>query len=141
MVFKCNNERICKHLWKFILDQKAFFKYALYKDIFLKKKFIVFLSFKRGSDVPKIKSSSSLFSHKSKFRFSGRCESELIASQAYRSTSSLSPKNLDTSLNTTQNSNSFERNATLNYPQSFKRYLLLIILFSHTKLVFNEFQK
>ncbi|CAF0924645.1 unnamed protein product [Brachionus calyciflorus] len=102
MVFRCNNSRICKHLWKFILDQKAFF------------------NFKRGSDVPRIKSSSSLFSHKSRFRFSGRCESELIASQAYRSTSSLSPKNID-SLNTTQNTNSFERSATLNYPPTFKR--------------------
>ena len=26
MVFKCNSKRICKHLWKFILDQKVFFK-------------------------------------------------------------------------------------------------------------------
>lgn len=70
--------------------------------------------------MPRIKSSSSLFSHKSKFRFSGRCESELIASQSYRSTTSLSPKVAD-SLNTTQNSNSFERSATLNYPGTFKR--------------------
>jgi hypothetical protein len=65
MIFKCNSKRICKHLWSFILDQKAFF------------------NFKRGADVPKIKSSSSFFLHKSKFRFSGRCESELISSQQH----------------------------------------------------------
>ena len=29
MVFKCNSQRICKHLWKFVLDQKAFFKYII----------------------------------------------------------------------------------------------------------------
>jgi hypothetical protein len=63
MVFKCGSKSICKHLWKFILDQKSFF------------------SFKRGTDVPKVKSSSSFFHHRSKFRFSGRCESELIKSQ------------------------------------------------------------
>lgn len=26
MVFKCKSKRICKHLWKFILDQQAFFQ-------------------------------------------------------------------------------------------------------------------
>jgi hypothetical protein len=26
MVFKCKSRRICKHLWKFILDQQAFFQ-------------------------------------------------------------------------------------------------------------------
>lgn len=64
MIFKCNSSRVCKHLWKFILDQKSFF------------------NFERGTDVPKVKSSSGLFSRKSKFRFTGRCENEVISSQS-----------------------------------------------------------
>lgn len=72
MIFKCKTSRICKHLWKFILDQKAFY------------------SFKRGVDVPKMKSSDRLFTFKSKFRYSGRCESELIAAQHHYHDSSFS---------------------------------------------------
>ncbi|RNA34233.1 hypothetical protein BpHYR1_000062 [Brachionus plicatilis] len=87
----------------------------LIKDSLLIK--FEFFSFKKGADVPRVKSSSSLFHHKSKFRFSGRCESELIASQSH----SISSKNLDSSLNTTENSTSFERSATLQNPSTFKR--------------------
>jgi len=29
MEFKCKSERICKHLWKFILEQKSFYKFVL----------------------------------------------------------------------------------------------------------------
>lgn len=79
MIFKCTNSRICKHLWKFILDQKAFF------------------NFNRGVDVPKIKSSNRLFTLKSKFRFSGRCERELIAAQSIHDQSLFSDATLETS--------------------------------------------
>jgi hypothetical protein len=41
--------------------------------------------------VPKVKSSNSFFMHKSKFRFSGRCESELISSQHEASINCASP--------------------------------------------------
>lgn len=63
MIFKCNSERMCKHLWKFILDQKAFF------------------TFNRGIEVPKFRSSKRIFGRTSKFRYSGRCENEILVSQ------------------------------------------------------------
>lgn len=93
MVFKCNNSRVCKHLWKFILDQKAFF------------------NFKRGVDVPKIKSSSRLFTFKSKFRFSGRCERELIQAQQSDSSICSNSGSMDTS-HSTYNDTTVSTNST-----------------------------
>lgn len=125
MVFRCTNSRVCKHLWKFILEQKAFF------------------NFKRGVDVPRIKSSSRLFSLKSKFRFSGRCEQELISEQSidgsiYSSHGSESSFNGDTSYSTNRTSlnrsgvselssstvttdHNFKRRTFMQTPRSFVR--------------------
>jgi hypothetical protein len=60
--FKCRNERICKHLWKFILDQRAFF----------------------GFDIPlkaKEKSSHLVLRRRHTFRFVGRSEKDIIDEQ------------------------------------------------------------
>lgn len=66
-------------------------------------------SFNRGVDVPKIKSSSRLFTFKSKFRFSGRCERELIAAQSIHdqslhSDATIESSNCDSSTSTAFNS-------------------------------------
>lgn len=123
MVFKCSNTRVCKHLWKFVLDQKAFF------------------NFKRGVDVPKIRSSSRLFTLKSKFRFSGRCERELIAAQSFEQSlcssmgSNNTLSNVESSPSTAYNSlnrsdfnstntlvdRSFKRRTFMATPRSFVR--------------------
>lgn len=76
--------------------------------------------------MPKIKSSSSLFSHKSKFRFSGRCESELIASQNDKSIISISPLSINSSkLNENSiyslNNQIGDKSSTLQYASTFKR--------------------
>lgn len=114
MVFRCNNSRICKHLWKFILDQKAFF------------------NFKRGVDVPRIKSSSRLFTLKSKFRFSGRCEREIISSQpnhneslcSVESSQTLSPyetSNASTNFNSLNRSGLSDHSSSTVVDHNFKR--------------------
>ena len=99
MLFKCNSKRICKHLWKFILDQKSFF------------------NFKCGADVPKIKSSNRLFARKSKFRYSGRCESELISQQQHSPSDkkqfNISPISISSSTNSDTMS-TFKRRTFLN---------------------------
>lgn len=113
MVFKCNSNRICKHLWKFVLEQKSFF------------------NFKRGVDVPKMKSSDRLFTFKSKFRYSGRCESELISAQHDTSFLSISSneKSLDYSTlksnGMTSSLISNGTNGTLKSTTSFKRRTFL----------------
>lgn len=110
MIFKCNNNRICKHLWKFVLDQKAFF------------------NFKRGVDVPKMKSSDRLFTFKSKFKYSGRCENEVIAAQTDTSSfMSISMSNADSqSSYSTLKSNGIQSNGTLKTSESFKRRTFLL---------------
>lgn len=99
-------------------------------------------SFKRGVDVPRIKSSSRLFSLKSKFRFSGRCEHELISEQSkdnsmYSSHGSVSSWNGDTSCSTNRSTlnrsgmselssstvtdHNFKRRTFMQTPRSFVR--------------------
>lgn len=84
--------------------------------------------------MPKIKSSNSIFSHKSKFRFSGRCESELIASQnhsqnAFSNNSIISVSPLSVTVNNDA-SNALIPNHSLNNAGSdgtFKRQVFINI--------------
>lgn len=111
MIFKCNSNRICKNLWKFILEQKSFF------------------NFKRGVDVPKMKSSDRLFTFKSKFRYSGRCESELILAQHDTSFMSISSNEQSLDYSTLKSNGmassimSNGMNGTLKSDNSFKRFI------------------
>lgn len=110
MVFKCNNNRICKQLWKFILDQKSFF------------------NFKRGIDVPKMKSSDRIFTFKSKFRYSGRCESELIAAEHETSLVSISSNGGKSNCSTLKSngvSNGSSNGTLIKSALSFKRRTFL----------------
>jgi len=79
-----------------------------------------FLSFKESVQVPKFESSNNLFFRKSKFRFSGRCESELIASQS-SSLYSSSHTMMDSTGNSTQDINA---NKSIQ-PNLFKRNTFL----------------
>ncbi|XP_064619234.1 FERM domain-containing protein 5-like isoform X13 [Lineus longissimus] len=59
--FKCQSYAACRQLWRIAVEQQAFF------------------TLNKSGDAPKLSSGGSFFTRGAKFRFSGRCQREVIA--------------------------------------------------------------
>ncbi|CAH1796465.1 unnamed protein product [Owenia fusiformis] len=59
--FKCQTFAACKHLWKCAVEQQYFF------------------TLNKSADAPKVTSGGGFFTRRSKFRYSGRCQKEVVS--------------------------------------------------------------